>query len=1169
MQRHADGTIVVSATDLVGFLACDHLATLELERIAGLRQKPERYDPELELLQERGDRHEHDYLERLRSAGRSIVEITPELRSARTPDELRAAAEATRTAMTAGADVVFQATFFDGRWRGHADFLVRAERPSGLGAWSYDVADTKLARHVKASALVQMCVYADLLERVQGAPPELLTVVTGDGRSHDHAYADFAAFHRLIKARFEDRVFGAAEAAKTYPDPVDHCRVCGWWLDCVARREADDHLSLVAGMTRTATSRLVDAGIGTLAKLGETAPWLLIPELTPATFDRLRGQASLQLAGRQTGQLLYELLPPVEDQPFHGLAALPAPSRLDVFFDIEADPWIGDAGLEYLLGWSEVVDGTDHYHPIWAHDRDQEKAAFEAFVDEVIGRLERDSTMHVYHYAAYEKTALRRLMSRYATREDEIDRILRAGVLVDLYQVVRQGLRASVDSYSIKRIERFYLAEREGPITRAGFSVVEYERWLGDHESQHLRDLADYNRDDCISTHGLRDWLEDRRSESESRFHVAFERPPIGTGLPNEAQVAVSEATQRRVTALTAGATVDPAARSADEAARWLLAALLDWHRRDARQQWWDYFRLRALPLDDLVGEAEPLGGLVYDRVVGEERQSFIHRLTFPPQDHKVTRGGGGWEDESGRGVTIHDIDDERGVLLIRRGKRNDAPPPSALLKAQPPDAKAMREALGRLADGVIAHGVDGDGPYRAVRDLLLRRPPRIAGRVAGVGLVDAGETAVDAGRRIAVGLPDAATVLAIQGPPGTGKTYTGARMIVELVRAGRRVGISAQAHKAITNLLVETVEAAREANVPIRALQRIDGGEAADNLDEVTEASNDAIADALAAGTVDVVAGTSWLFARAELDRSIDVLFIDEAGQQSLANAVAAGTAARSIVLLGDPNQLPQVSQGVHPDGAGASALEHVLGGERTLPAERGLFLPITYRMHPRVNSFVSELFYEHRLETDPRNARQAVAGSGTGIRYRPVVHPGDGSRSTLEASEVARLVAGLVGELWTDRDGRTRPLTPDDILIVAPYNAHVAEIHGAIERRIGGRVRVGTVDKFQGQEAPVSIFSTATSSPDELPRDMEFLYSGNRLNVAISRARGLAIVVSSPDLLTVACRTADQMRLVNAFCRLVEVAEEQAQDQAADQPAGQDATGDGPLPLGQVDPG
>ncbi len=1141
MQKHADGTVVVSATDLVGYLACDHLATLELERIAGLRKKPERHDPELELLQERGDRHEREHLERLRAAGRSIVEIPEHLRSARNPEELRAAAAATEAAMASGADVVFQATFFDGRWRGHADFLIRAERPSRLGSWSYDVADTKLARHVKASALIQMCVYADLLERVQGVPPETLTVVTGDRASHDHPYADFAAFHRRVKGRFEGRVFGSAVTDPTYPDPVDHCRVCGWWLTCVERREADDHLSLVAGMSRTATERFVEAGVATLERLGAAPPDTIVPDMAPATFARLHGQAAIQLDGRRSGQLEYELLLPDPERAPFGLAALPEPSPLDVFFDIEADPWIDEAGLEYLLGWSETVDGEDRYHTIWAHDRIQEKAAFETFIDEIVGRLERDPGMHVYHYAAYEKTALRRLVNRYSTREDELDRLLRAGVLVDLYQVVRQGLRASVSSYSLKQIEHFYLGQREGPITRAGFSVVEYERWLGDGDDRHLRDLADYNRDDCISTRGLRDWLETLRIEAQVQFGQRFERPALGTGLPSEAQVEVAEDTRRRIVALTGGLTVDPAERTEEEAGRWLLAALLDWHRRDARQGWWDYFRLHELPLDDLIGESEPLAGLVYQGVVGEEKQSLVHRFSFPPQDHKVIRGGDGWEDEQGRGVTIHDIDDEHGILEIRRARNSEHPLPRALLKGQPIDAKALRAALGRVADSVIVDGIDADGPYRAIRDLLLRRPTTV-GPGGSRPLADPDLPIVESARRLALELPAARTVLAIQGPPGTGKTWTGARMIVELVRAGYRVGISAQAHKAITNLLLETVRAGRLEGVPIRAIQRIDAGEGAGELDEVIEGSNAAVAEGIAARTVDVVAGTAWLFARAELDGSLDVLFVDEAGQQSLANAVAAGTAARSIVLLGDPNQLPQVSQGTHPDGAGASALEHILGDARTLAPDRGLFLPVTYRMHPRVNGLVSELFYDGRLRADPDNSQQAIAGIGTGIDYVPVAHPGDGSRSSAEAEAVAELVAGLVGRSWTDRDGVSRPLVLEDIVVVAPYNAHVAEVHAAIERQLGPGARVGTVDKFQGQEAPVAIFSTATSSPDELPRDMEFLYSGNRLNVALSRARGLAILVSSPELLRVACRTAEQMKMVNAFCRLVEVAAEQS---------------------------
>ena len=572
----------------------------------------------------------------------------------------------------------------------------------------------------------------------------------------------------------------------------------------------------------------------------------------------------------------------------------------------------------------------------------------------------------------------------------------------------------------------------------------------------------------------LRDWLEERRSEAELRFHETFDRPPIGTGLPTEAQVAASEVTLARIAALTAGATVDPAARSTDEAGRWLLAALLDWHRRDSRQAWWDYFRLRELPLDDLVGESEPLGGLAFDRIVGQEKQSDILRLTFPPQDHKVGRGANGWEDETGRGVTIHAVDDEHGELLIRRGKTVDAPPPRALLKGGPLDGRAMREALGRLADSVIAGGIDGDGPYRAVRDLLLGRSPRIAGRADGGALVEPGETVLQAARRIAVGLPEAETVLAIQGPPGTGKTYTGGRMIVELVRAGRRVGISAQSHKAITNLLRETVEAAREAGVPLRALQRIDGrrggrragrgGRGDEHRDRPGPCRRD--------GRRSSPGPAGCSPARSSSGASTSCSSTKPGSSRSPTRWRSARR-PESIVLLGDPNQLPQVSQGVHPDGAGASALEHVLGADANVWRRiAACSCRSTYRMHPRRERLrVGAVLRRPARDRPAAYATQSLAGG----RHRdPLADrsstPGDASRRAAEAAEVAELVepaaSGRPGPTATGGRGRS---TVADIVVVAPYNAHVAAIQARVERRIGGRVRVGTVDKFQGQEAPV----------------------------------------------------------------------------------------------------
>ena len=369
--------------------------------------------------------------------------------------------------------------------------------------------------------------------------------------------------------------------------------------------------------------------------------------------------------------------------------------------------------------------------------------------------------------------------------------------------------------------------------------------------------------------------------------------------------------------------------------------------------------------------------------------------------------------------------------------------------------------------------------------------------------------------------------------------------MIAALVADGKRVGITAQSHKAITNLIDKAAEAFVAVGLPFAVLQKSDEEAGSTKAGVRLFAEPGDIARELAAGTASIAAGTPWLWAREDLLSSVDVLFVDEAGQLSLANTVAVSGAANSLVLLGDPNQLPQVSQGLHPEGAGASALEHLVADALTMAPERGLFLPTTYRLHPDVNGYISEIFYDNRLSTDPRTAKQDLAGAppigGTGIRWRPILHVGDDSSSIAEAEEVADAIEDLLGREWTDRDGLRRTLTLEDIVVVAPYNAHVAVVQASVERRIGRAARVGTVDRFQGQEAPVAIYSMAASSADDAPRGMGFLYDGHRLNVAVSRAMGLAIVVASPDLLEVAPHGPDEMRKANALCRLVEVAADQ----------------------------
>lgn len=1171
-----DGSPVYAATDLVGFLACRHRFALERAALAELVARPVRNDPEIELIRKRGYEHEARYREELVASGRTVVEIRPDASESDAGTALRAAAAATRRALEEGVDVVYQATFFDGRWRGHADFLLRVDRPSALGDWSYEVADTKLARRVKASAVLQICSYIEQLAAIQQLEPETLHVVLG-GSARETAslrVADYMAYYRRVRAEFEAAA-AAGEAVypvtATYPEPVEHCDVCRWAAHCATQRRSDDDLSLVAGISGRQRAALKARGLPTRRGLaGLELP--LVPRLehvNAEALQRVRDQARIQVRGEDAGEVLWELLDPERGKdgrivPDRGLGSLPEPSPHDLFFDIEGDPFALDDGVEYLFGVLEpglpdaAEPGQPTYHELWSRDaagevtRAAERAAFEQLVDLLVARWEADPRLHVYHYAAYERTALGRLAQRHATREAEVDRLLREGVLVDLYRVVRQGIRASVESYSIKRLEPLYGFRREIDLRSAGTSIVEFETWLEGGTAENgavgeaiLQEIASYNRDDVVSTWKLRNWLEARRWDLEAMIDERPGRP--GPGAPGaepnpaterDAQVAELAA------ALTAGLPPDASTGAPEERATWLLAQLLGWHRREDKAFWWRYYELLDMSDEQLIEAREPIGGLVFLGEADDVRaDARLLRFRFPNQEYGVKVGQSMTDPETSVSTgTLYALDEANQVVTLRRTKSHlDRPIPTAIVPYDYVGTDVLQDSLVRVGRSVLANGITGAGPNRAARELLLRRAPAV-GQGPGEPLRQAGEAALDAGCRLALALDEGC--LAIQGPPGSGKTFTGARMIVALVRAGRKVGITANSHKVISHLLDEVaVAAAGEARVRLGQRPSADGDEACEAAALFKD--NDSARRALDDGTITVLGGTAWAWSNPALAASVDVLVVDEAGQLSLASTVAISPATRSLVLLGDPQQLDQPLRGAHPPGAERSALGHLLDGRPTLPDPDGLFLDRTWRLHPDLCAYTSEVFYAGQLAPIDGLERQALDGiapaDGTGVRWRPVSHTGNSTDSAEEADVIAALVSDLLAAdaHWTDRDGATRPLVLDEILVIAPYNAHVDLIKERLAAAAVAGARVGTADKLQGQQAVVSIYAMGSSSAEEAPRGMEFLYSLNRLNVATSRARCAAIVVASPELVRVQCHTPRQMRLANALCRLVEVAE------------------------------
>jgi len=1119
----SDGTLFVSPTDLTKYLACRHLTHLDLAVARGELVRPEQgTDEMLELLFTRGLEHEERYLQSLRDQGREVVEISHPKGDAAA---LREAEAATEKAMAAGADVIYQATFFDGRWRGHADFLLRRERP-GRWAWSYDVADTKLARRMKVPALLQMATYAERLTMLQGIAPEYLTVVTGDRAEHRYTFADCAAYATLIRAQLLDFTNTGDDP---HPKPVQQCAQCRWQPRCKAQWRSEDDLSLVAFMTGAHATRLREVGISTVRELGGRQPDELPTTIGLAARERLAAQARLQLVERDTGKAAWELLEPQEGR---GLALLPEPSAGDVFFDIEGDPFLGDHGLEYLFG---VVD-QDGFTPYWATDESQEKHAFERLVDHLIRAWDADPGMHVYHYAPYEPSRLKSLSGRYDTRGAEVDRLLRGQRLVDLYTVVRQGMRISKESYSIKKLEAFYwghIRAHEGVSDALG-SVVAFERWLASGEQALLDDIASYNADDCRSTKALRDWLEERRTDGGG--DGVYPRPEHSDGASSDAAGEIAADLDRIAAALVADVPADD--RDDEQQARWLLASLLDWHRRESLPEWWEHFARLEKSDEELVFDPAAVGEVSGATQLRTEKQSTVWRLDFPPQDTKMGPTAACFDPRTTKSVgVIVTIDAEQGWLEIKRATNRGTPECTSLVPTAPIADREQRARLRELGEWVVTHGVDSARPeWRAARDLLLRRRPR-----PDAGALRApGEPAEQALCRLAAGLDR--TVLPVQGPPGTGKTWAGARMILRLVAEGKRVGVTGFSHKVIGNLLTAVVDAAAETGVELDILQKAAEHErcAAPGVRFTDQAK---AVEAELACPVNIVAGTSWLFARPTFAEAVDVLVVDEAGQLSLANVLAISHAAKSLVLLGDPQQLAQPVKGQHPDGAGASALEHLLAGQATVPPDRGLLLDMTWRMHTDVASFVSSRFYDGRLQVEPGCERQRVDSasllSGTGLRFVPVEHEGNTAVSTEEADAVRALCVQVLSDgQWTDRDGVTRRLTGSDILVLTPFNAQVNRLRSRLSA-VDPTIRIGTVDKFQGQEAPVVIYSTAASSVDDAPRGLEFLYSLNRFNVAISRARVVMAVVCSPRLLSPLVHKPDQLRMVNALCAFAEYAD------------------------------
>jgi predicted RecB family nuclease len=1059
-------------------------------------------------------------------------------------------------------------------FNGKPDFLVRgdyqlefvkgkltANQQSTGEKDKYVAWDAKLASTAKPNYLLQIALYADALKALgmksEGEPGIIL------GSRTLETFEESEIVPAMQQARKELEAAIKAFDAKSklsdltlYCDTKDSCAVCEYPALCDQARFDVDHLVQVAGINRNQIEKLSTVGITTMASLAQASDDQRPSEITVSSFEKIRLQAKLQTDYRKTNKVSFIVLPDPE------IAVLPPASDNDIFFDMEGFPYFPEkGGLEYLFG-NTLRSGE--FVPFFAHDRKQEKQAFIDFMEFLNKKLEADKSAHVYHYANYEVTALNRLAARHGVMEAQVAELVSSGRMVDLYKVVKGSIMVSQPSYSIKKLEAFYEFDRKSKVLDAGASIDEYDYYrqqveLGeDGAEETLKQITDYNEDDCVSTMALYNWLstmpgahsryqeferaKDIKKAREARSQAEKEDSPE-SARARKAEFELEKLNKK--TAILQAALYGWAwgkDSEADYRAKIWLAlthSMLYYNREDVIR-WRDWAIRKDATFDQLHRDRKALvvqgcktesNTADFFGVDPETKVKLVYRYVLEPgqtsflkKDQKlfVRFSLGANQQDTDYGKVISVVGDE---LIFERDATyaNMSLVPNAIFEYEwvPPGQKP--EVVGELVQELVGlWGSPADEPSinHPAMDLLMRNTPRLKS-LPGLPVPMAGN-ALSAITEAVLDLDT--SVLAIQGPPGSGKTFVGSRVIKELVDKGMKVGVVANSHSAIENLLWACLEAGVSPDAMAKKTQA--GDKEAKGW--LTPTTNKVVGSWRAGNSGYVFGGTSWSFCAKEMfEDQFDYIFIDEAAQFSLVDAIAVSANTKNLVLLGDPRQLTQVVQAIHPGGVDNSALGHYMGDAAILDSSSGYFLYVTRRMHPSINAPVSNLSYQNKLHSHPDTSAHVVDGVEPGLIVVPVEHRANVSSSIEEAKVVLEISQAQVAKLGAS-----------EVLIVAPYNAQVDLIRALLDKAGLNEVAVGTVDKFQGREAMVVIVSLAASSALDAPRGLDFLLDRNRLSVALSRAKANCYLVYSPALTKSRFRNIEELKSVSRLNGLLEQA-------------------------------
>src|SRR6056300_1058640 len=1113
---------IYSPSMLKSYLSCKYTIFNEVNE-KKLKLKKIELSKNDQLRLEKGNIHEKNYLKELKKKYKKVIDLknTKLSKEEKVPKTIQA--------MKEGWEVIHGGYLKRDKWIGEFDFLIiNKDLKSKFGDYSYEVIDTKNSNKPKPDHIIQLGMYTYMLEETQGVLPKRFKIALKNMVEEDVQVNQVNEFFKTHRENYE--LFVEKSIDKTQPEKCSHCQICSWKEECEKIWIKEDNLNQIGGLTKIHLKKLLELKIDTATKLSKQDPKKNIKGFKPEISYKLITQARLQKEYEKTQVPIFEPNP-INLHGKKGFNSLREPSSCDLYFDIESvEDHVFPGGLEYLFGIYYIEDEKEKFKAFWAHNKDEEKKNIIKFFEFTKSHFEKYPSSKIYHYGSYETTALEKLTSYHKVKGIEYDHYMNLNKFVNLLNVNTQGIFISENSYSLKNIEKFYDFQREGDVQKGDVSQEYYSEWIETQDQKYLDEIESYNKQDCRSTLDLHKWLLKIKPKETSWF------------TPKKEEM---ELRDREVKMIEYQEKVE-SSKLKNKRFKQLLSDIIGFYVRENKPSWNDFFKRRGKSDEELVEDPECVGNMKLNSKPTPDKRSLIYSYKFENQDFKLRKNkksvianNHDIEQKDFAG-TILDIDYKKNEILLKRGTGSGILPETLSIG---PEKPRLNEKLSINTYNYIDNVLENKNSYSALNDFLNKEIPRIKNLKKGDKILSSNDFDKEIPKIIS-NLDN--SYLYVQGPPGTGKTYQAANTIIELFKKGKKIAVTALSHKVIHNLLQE-IEDMADGKVNIK------GYKAGDPEDEETvfngkffetykdDARKSVIKKALAEEINGFIfAGTKFHLASSYYDQKIDYLFIDEAGQLSVADLICIGNIVKNIILIGDQNQLGQPIKGTHPNESGQSILDYLLEGRDTIPEDRGIFLNKTYRLNSKINDFISTNFYEERLVCDERTDKRTIKFDKKslikkdGIHYIQMDHKNNVQTSIEEFEVVKDLMLQLIGSEFDD-NGKKRKLNIEDFLIISPYNTQVNLLISKLEEAKIKNPKVGTIDKFQGQEAPITIISMTSSDNDSLPRNKEFFFSRNRLNVAISRAQVVSIILFNPLLLDSSPKNLDHIKLMNNFFKFL----------------------------------